>query len=465
MAGYSKIKTIRIKNFRNIGDVTLDFEESPIISLIGDNEAGKTSVIKAIGVCALHADPKSQLSYIRDGTKGFGVFIELEDGTQVMRLKTHSSNQYHVKSADGEEWSTTKIDAGLPVKVKEVMGMIEEAETKQYLQIRTYEDLLLFVVTPSSTNYKVMYDALKADQITKAISIGSKEANTLKASITTNDVSMSAILNNLRQIRIIDTEPVVNIKNYLLNKKDTLRGLRDLSFKVDDAKRLSNRLEEYKEINSIEEVDSGTAYNMVEAGRCLSTQRRLEERKRRLEEASQLEIISIEEFELLKRCLLEQKRKQDKIERLEIYEKINSLGSLEYYEIDLMNQLMNTRQRKEKLENREKALKQVDGLEEIVNEIEGISRLAQLVERKKQREQELSILERVEGIGEISADDISIANELFNLGRRVAEKNNLNIRVGSLREEVEKIEKILKESGEKVVVCPRCGEEILVTTE
>ena len=57
MYKYSPIKKIYIKNFRNIGEAVIDFEESPIVSLIGENEAGKTSVVKAFSVCALHSTP------------------------------------------------------------------------------------------------------------------------------------------------------------------------------------------------------------------------------------------------------------------------------------------------------------------------------------------------------------------------------------------------------------------------
>lgn len=38
MYTYSPIKKITIKNFRNIGEAVIDFEDSPIISLIGENE-------------------------------------------------------------------------------------------------------------------------------------------------------------------------------------------------------------------------------------------------------------------------------------------------------------------------------------------------------------------------------------------------------------------------------------------
>ena len=57
---YSPITKLYIKNFRNIGEATIDFTDSPIVSLIGDNEAGKTSVVKAFAVCALHADPRCE---------------------------------------------------------------------------------------------------------------------------------------------------------------------------------------------------------------------------------------------------------------------------------------------------------------------------------------------------------------------------------------------------------------------
>lgn len=38
MYSYSPIKKVFIKNFRNIEEATIDFEDSPIVSLIGENE-------------------------------------------------------------------------------------------------------------------------------------------------------------------------------------------------------------------------------------------------------------------------------------------------------------------------------------------------------------------------------------------------------------------------------------------
>lgn len=222
---YSPIKSIKIKNFRNIGDIDLDFSESPIISLIGENESGKTSVVKAFGVCAAHQTPRSQKDYIRDGTLGFGVAIELQDGTMITRMKTTTANVYRVTNPDGTVWEAQKLESVVPKAVSDVMGLIEERETKELLQIRTYEDQLLFVITPASTNYRVMYDALKISQITRAIKAGNAEANELKAKINSAEGSIGTLENSLRDIRIFDLTPALNIKNKIISSMSILDSL------------------------------------------------------------------------------------------------------------------------------------------------------------------------------------------------------------------------------------------------
>lgn len=212
---YSPIKKMYIKNFRNLGEVEIDFTESPIVCLVGENEAGKTSVIKAFSVCALHSTPRDQKDYIRDGTQMFGVKIELQDGSSITRMKTSTINKYVVQRADGTVWETSKISEGLPVEVQEIMGLIEEPETKEYLHIRTYEDKLLFVVTPASANYKVMYNALKVEQLTKAIKNGSAEANQLRGKLNDTHAGIRTLEGQLTTFNIVDLEPLLSVKERL----------------------------------------------------------------------------------------------------------------------------------------------------------------------------------------------------------------------------------------------------------
>lgn len=235
MYNYSPIKKLYVRNFRNIGDVEIDFTESPIVTLVGENEAGKTSIIKAFATCALHANPRDQKDCIRDNTKMFGVAIELEDGMRVTRIKEATGiNSYQITDAEGKMvWSANKITDGLPVEVQKLMGLIAEPETNEFLHIRTYEDKLLFVVTPNSVNYKVMYNALKVEQLTKAIKMGSDEANSLKSKINTDSISIQTLSNQVKDIKVVDTESLVSVKNRLiaqtaiLDKLERAKGLAD----------------------------------------------------------------------------------------------------------------------------------------------------------------------------------------------------------------------------------------------
>ena len=123
-----------------------------------------------------------------------------------------------------DDWVTNKIDDGgdVPYPIVQVMGIVKEPETKELLHIRTYEDNLLFVVTNASTNYKVMYNALKVEQLTNAIGLGSEEANRLRNNINTNDIAIKTLLDNLRKIKVHDTEAISNIKDRVAGQLHTL---------------------------------------------------------------------------------------------------------------------------------------------------------------------------------------------------------------------------------------------------
>lgn len=245
---YSPIKKIYIKNSRNIGEATLDFNDSPIISLIGDNEAGKTSVVKAFAVCALHAEPRSQKDYIRDGTTGFGVAIELEDKTIIRRMKTATTNSYSIILPDGRTWELGKTESVIPQPVQDIMGLKEEPETKEYLHIRTYEDRLLFVATPASVNYKVMYDALKIDDITTAIKNGNAEANKLRQEVISSDNGIDTLTNSLRAIKVYDITSLLNIKSRILKEQEQIARLIELV-------NLSDKIEQQKaELGALSEL-------------------------------------------------------------------------------------------------------------------------------------------------------------------------------------------------------------------
>lgn len=425
---YSPIKQIWIKDFRNIGEVKVNFDESPIVSLIGENEAGKTSVVKAFSVCALHSTPKDQKDYIRDGTNGFGVEIELEDGTVITRIKTTTGNRYRVKNPDGTVYDTTKIDSSsAPVEVQRVMGMIEEPETKEYLQVRTYEDQLLFVVTPASTNYKVMYDALKVDQITRAIKSGSKEVNELKHVIDANENGIQTLTNSLKAVKVYDITSLLNIKARLEIELAVINSLEEAAGLVDRIKRAE------AELGAIAEID-----------------------KAGLQDISELEAVQI----------------SDSISLLTKLTRLNKLLSTysladtaENIDIPVYQSIIDTYIKKVELDRAifaNESMVRIGEAEE-VNEVELIT-MTSIAELRDKLSSLTNQLRRIDTAGAelIEQSDFNTVTMLESVNAGFTRLGQLETAYKQCDDYCSQVQSYLKSIGAAVETCPNCGEDIVI---
>lgn len=425
---YSPIKQIWIKDFRNIGEVKVNFDESPIVSLIGENEAGKTSVVKAFSVCALHSTPKDQKDYIRDGTNGFGVEIELEDGTVITRIKTTTGNRYRVKNPDGTVYDTTKIDSSsAPVEVQRVMGMIEEPETKEYLQVRTYEDQLLFVVTPASTNYKVMYDALKVDQITRAIKSGSKEVNELKHVIDANENGIQTLTNSLKAVKVYDITSLLNIKARLESELAVINSLEEAAGLVDRIKRAE------AELGAIAEID-----------------------KAGLQDISELEAVQISDSLSL-------------ITKLTRLNKLLSTYSLadtaENIDIPVYQSIIDTYIKKVELDRAifaNESMVRIGEAEE-VNEVELIT-MTSIAELRDKLSSLTNQLRRIDTAGAelIEQSDFNTVTMLESVNAGFTRLGQLETAYKQCDDYCSQVQSYLKSLGAAVETCPNCGEDIVI---
>ena len=425
---YSPIKQIWIKDFRNIGEVKVNFDESPIVSLIGENEAGKTSVVKAFSVCALHSTPKDQKDYIRDGTNGLGVEIELEDGTVITRIKTTTGNRYRVKNPDGTVYDTTKIDSSsAPVEVQRVMGMIEEPETKEYLQVRTYEDQLLFVVTPASTNYKVMYDALKVDQITRAIKSGSKEVNELKHVIDANENGIQTLTNSLKAVKVYDITSLLNIKARLESELAVINSLEEAAGLVERIKRAE------AELGAIAEID-----------------------KAGLQDISELEAVQISDsLSLL-----------TKLTRLNKLLSTYSLAdTAENIDIPVYQSIIDTYIKKVELDRAifaNESMVRIGEAEE-VNEVELIT-MTSIAELRDKLSSLTNQLRRIDTAGAelIEQSDFNTVTMLESVNAGFTRLGQLETAYKQCDDYCSQVQSYLKSIGAAVETCPNCGEDIVI---
>lgn len=424
---YSKISKLYVKNFKNLSMVTIDFTKSPIIALKGNNDAGKSSVIDAFAVATYNAYEAHQKDFIKLGTNGFGVQIELEDGTSVIRIKKQNLNYYEVKYPDGRSWSTDKLIRGedVPTAVMEVMGCVKEPETKEFLHIRTYNDQMLFITTPNSVNYKVMYDALKVENISRAIKKGSVEANEIKAWLNRASIQREALVRSLEGIQIKDIEPVVSCRNRLLKSQDRVKKLVRAKELIDSINKLENQLGAYKELYSsgIEEVN-------VNKVRILDSLRRHSDAVTKLQTDCSL------------------------------YSGINQIGLIDTGIVCKLEQLSKTSETERVYLNQLDELKELSELQSIsVQRLGILSDAEEFLNSLQEQKSRLSTYHELDNISDIvitqSIEKLSKGSKLVGLHSEYAEQ------LESINNNIKVIKDELKAMGAKVITCDNCGNDII----
>ena len=419
---YSPIKRWGIKNFRNLGEVEFPFD-TPIVTLVGDNEAGKTSVVKTFAVLGANGYATEQKDYIRDNTKGFSIECELSNGTTVKRVKTASENAFEIIGAGGEVYAADKIDRGYgtPVELERVMGMMVEPETKELLQIRTYEDSLLFVLTKSSENYKVMYNALKVGNLTRAIAVGNQQANGYRNAIDGYSVKAETLESELESIKDIDIASAVRLKSEIERLSRIVTGLRGLIERLDAADENEARLRVYAGIAGIREESESVGHSFKSLIERLGAQERV---ATRLRAVSEIDSVSMERDVDGVVKLLSRLRDSERLKS--VVEVFTGLSTVREEREGVFTGLLALSKRVLDGERLEGAVAAFTGLPEGEVDISPISRLKGLVER------------------------------IESLKREEAE-------ISRVREKVKESYAALKATGAEVMVCPNCGADIVIT--
>lgn len=391
---YSKIKSIHIKNFKNLGNVSLDFTKSPIIALKGNNDAGKSSIIDAFAVCAYNAYETHQKDFIKLGTTGFGVMIELEDGTKVTRIKKTNLNFYQVEYPDGRVWNTDKLIRGedIPTPVEQALGCIKESETKSFLHIRTYNDQMLFINTPSSTNYKVMYGALKVENISQAIRRGSTEANEIKNWLNNASVQRETLINTLNGIQILDIEPVVATRDRLkksvrlLEKLARAKGLHDTI--VSDTEKLG----QYKELqqSGLTDINVGLARLLVDTARAYNEYNECTDKLSKFKGLDSISEVKADRLTKMQEVISRVQGIQSKLTELQRYKSLEQISDINITVYEKIADVVTRRERLSELSGKVSTIQEVVALGEITSSaiVQKLEQCQHLIAKEKETEQQ-----------------------------------------------------------------------------
>lgn len=423
---YSKISSWRVKNFRNIGDITLDFTKSPIISLIGANEAGKTSIVKSFGVLGANTEPTEQKEYIRDNTNGFGIACVLEDGTQINRVKTELKNSIDIFKNGVSVYSADKIDRGygVPVELEKEMGLSVEPETGELLQIRTYEDNLLFVQTKGSENYKVMYNALKVDNISKAIKAGIQESNMISSSIKDLESGLFTLQETLKNIKVLDITTLIKVRDKIKSILDSRSKIEKLIYLNDKLNDLSRKLCLENDLTKLSEIEVESIRLLESLVKYIKELDSLNKHKEKLENIESLYEINLYTLSNFNRVI----ELLNKISSLDLckYESLEDINEISYDNLDKFNILLSS------LENYNK-------LEYELNKYQSLYDLAV--------------------IDSTYIDNLIKLNYLMELCTKIEYIDN---KIKDVEKQSNEYYTFIKESGICVTDCPNCGSSVVI---
>lgn len=423
--GYAPIKSIKLVNFRNFKDVVIEFGDKSMITLVGDNEAGKSSLSKSLETLGANLKPNIQKDYIRSGTSGFlvAVLLDDEDDTIIFRKKMPGFNGFGIQKKGQIVWSTDKMDENVvPPQVKEYMGFILEPETKELLNVRTYENLLLFITTKGSSNYKVMYNALKADNLSRAIKAGNKEANEYKSEIGASETNINAFTNQLRNIRTLDLSPLVVMRGRLESEQKSIAELESATELYKNIVSIQNELGELSRLDSIElvsEVEATALNNMYDYKEDLKS---IEEKLGIYSQIKTCEEVGIDELNMLDTCkeLLDELTSKN-YEAYNVVSEIELVGEEEVQAWSRCSELMLD-------------IKSIDTEFARYNtSLGGVTDL------------DLNIIEQIEKIVDIQKSVISIEKAMEETDREIIE-----------------VENQLKSFGVLVTTCRNCGETVIM---
>lgn len=160
----------------------LELEENRFHHIIGLNNIGKSSLLKAIECVVNNVSSRVVKEFIRDEAESF--MIEVTDFNYNKVRLSRGKEDYYWWIIDGKEGRVDGTAGKVPEEVKEYFNFYDDFErTKEIINIRPPRSKLLFVDTTFGENYFLLQKALRIEEFLAAIKLGDSRKREVRKSI------------------------------------------------------------------------------------------------------------------------------------------------------------------------------------------------------------------------------------------------------------------------------------------
>lgn len=211
---YSKLKYIRLINFMVFEDETVYVGEDGILNLVGYNDSGKSTVIRAIAILLYDTGPMDQASEVRKGQEESDIRIGFDDGVEISKIKKKSGNSLWFLKKDGETIYTNQNGnaviavTGVPEQIAKYLNVGREEVTKSNLNVRTRHDAFFLVSTGGADNYKMLNSILNCSILTEAVTKMKEDRNRTQNAIVNCSAEVRTLESELSLIEVLDDHTV-----------------------------------------------------------------------------------------------------------------------------------------------------------------------------------------------------------------------------------------------------------------
>lgn len=272
-----KIRKLHIENFQSIKDIEFNFESSGVNYYQGDNNIGKSSIIKAMNTLFFNASNQVYRSFIRDDEESF--YISMTDFDNNVVELSRGKVDFYRWNINGVEGEFNRTSGKVPDELREYFNLYYDEKSKECVNIRLPRAVLLGVDTSFSDNNYLLQKALKSEVYTLAY----KKADSLKKSHkkevdllhkyydstkeSIDKIELEEDKNKIEEIerfqRTIQAEYekyeiYSHLDNLITETIDTKRELKSLTTTLEIADSIEGEFEYYKDISRVEKLGNTT---------------------------------------------------------------------------------------------------------------------------------------------------------------------------------------------------------------
>lgn len=230
---YSKIASVEVINFMVYKHAKIQFDDTNIINMKGYNSSGKSTMLKAIGVCLMNMFAHNQAKLIRHGEDYFRIIVNFDDGVSIVRDKYINGQSLYEVYRNGERIFTTREGNRL-TRVDEVPQLIQNylglcMLSTGCLNYQSRQDRLWLIETKGSENYQSLNEILKTEEISRASALINSDKNKLNSEITQLEAALQQVNLDLEDSAGLTEDLLSALENRQIRVKKLLSRYSELS--------------------------------------------------------------------------------------------------------------------------------------------------------------------------------------------------------------------------------------------